>query len=41
MFSDFIDEHNGFLSLSEAEKHSADDTIPPIAQEILIFGENN
>ena len=41
MLSDYIDGHNGFLRLSEAEKHCADDTIPPIAREILIFGENN
>lgn len=44
MVTDFIDEHNGFLRLSESEIEKRDHlglNIPPIAREILLVGEDH
>ncbi len=43
MVSDFIDEHNGFLALSDDEYQTAKDSNPricPYAREFLEYGEN-
>lgn len=43
MVSDFIDEHNGFLSLSDDEYRKAKETNPSVkryAREFLEYGEN-
>ena len=41
MVTDFADEHCGYLRLSDEEKQRADDTIPPMAREVLVFGSEN
>ena len=44
MVTDFIDEHNGFLRLSECELEKRDHlglNIPPIAREVLHVGEDH
>ena len=41
MGSDFIDEHNGFMALSDKEQHQAAKvTNPNIAREFLEYGES-